>query len=240
MLAHNPHIVTDSLVLYLDAANPKSYPGSGTIWYDLSGKGNNATLSTGSIGTVSSSLKTMSFNSASNDFATIADDSSLDPLAFDYTLDVWLKSTGVSGNIGYYYSHYGTPSGEIGIMAVVDDRPGLGGDASTRINDGGGGELSFDTEKDIGADGIWHNIVFSMERSVSGSAYQDGEYCTGEDISGFADSFASTNDVRIGRNIGGGAYFNGEIAIIRLYIGKALSQSEITQNFNAHRSRFSI
>lgn len=39
-----PHIVTDGLVLYLDAANPKSYPGSGNIWYDLSKNGINATL----------------------------------------------------------------------------------------------------------------------------------------------------------------------------------------------------
>ena len=39
-----PKIVTDGLVLALDAANPKSYPGSGTTWYDLSGNGNHATL----------------------------------------------------------------------------------------------------------------------------------------------------------------------------------------------------
>jgi len=36
-LAHSPRIVTDGLVLALDAANPKSYPGSGSIWYDISG-----------------------------------------------------------------------------------------------------------------------------------------------------------------------------------------------------------
>lgn len=40
-------IVTDGLVLYLDAANPKSYPGSGTAWNDVSSKGNNATLLNG-------------------------------------------------------------------------------------------------------------------------------------------------------------------------------------------------
>ena len=42
-LAHSPRIVTDGLVLALDAANTKSYPGSGEIWYDLSGNGYNAT-----------------------------------------------------------------------------------------------------------------------------------------------------------------------------------------------------
>jgi hypothetical protein len=37
-------IVRDGLVLYLDAANPKSYPGTGNIWKDLSGNGFNFTL----------------------------------------------------------------------------------------------------------------------------------------------------------------------------------------------------
>lgn len=43
-LGHSPQIVRDGLVLYLDAANPKSYSGSGTTWYDLTGNNNNATL----------------------------------------------------------------------------------------------------------------------------------------------------------------------------------------------------
>ena len=43
-LAHSPRIVTDELVLALDAGNTKSYPGSGTTWTDLSGKGNNGDL----------------------------------------------------------------------------------------------------------------------------------------------------------------------------------------------------
>ena len=43
-LSHNPRIVTSGLVMLLDAANPKSYPGTGTTWSDLSGNGNNGTL----------------------------------------------------------------------------------------------------------------------------------------------------------------------------------------------------
>lgn len=41
---HSPNIVTDGLVMYVDAANPKSYPGSGTTWYDVSGNGHNLDL----------------------------------------------------------------------------------------------------------------------------------------------------------------------------------------------------
>ena len=40
-IKHSPRIVTDGLVAHYDAANTKSYPGSGTVWKDLSGKGNN-------------------------------------------------------------------------------------------------------------------------------------------------------------------------------------------------------
>ena len=45
--SRGPSIVTDSLVLALDAGNTKSYPGSGTTWYDLSGNGYNGTLTNG-------------------------------------------------------------------------------------------------------------------------------------------------------------------------------------------------
>ena len=41
---YNPSIVRDNIVQYLDAANTKSYPGSGTTWTDLSSSGNNVTL----------------------------------------------------------------------------------------------------------------------------------------------------------------------------------------------------
>jgi hypothetical protein len=46
-IAYNPAIIRSNLVLCLDAANPKSYPGSGTTWTDLSGFGNNGTLING-------------------------------------------------------------------------------------------------------------------------------------------------------------------------------------------------
>ena len=48
-LHHNPRIVTDGLILALDTANPKSYPGSGTTWYDLSGNNYHASF-VGSVG----------------------------------------------------------------------------------------------------------------------------------------------------------------------------------------------
>jgi hypothetical protein len=46
-LYHSPLVVTDGLVLYLDAANRKSYPGTGTTWYDLTGNGLNGYINSG-------------------------------------------------------------------------------------------------------------------------------------------------------------------------------------------------
>lgn len=46
-IAYNPKIVTSGLILHLDAANTKSYPGSGSTWSDLSGNGNNGTINSG-------------------------------------------------------------------------------------------------------------------------------------------------------------------------------------------------
>ena len=42
-----PNVIDNGLVLSLDAGNVKSYPGSGTIWYDKSGNNNNGTLTNG-------------------------------------------------------------------------------------------------------------------------------------------------------------------------------------------------
>ena len=43
-VAYNPSIITDGLVLAVDAANTKSYPGSGSIWKDLTGNGRDGTF----------------------------------------------------------------------------------------------------------------------------------------------------------------------------------------------------
>jgi hypothetical protein len=64
-LHHNPKIVTSGLVLALDAANPKSYPGSGTTWYDLSGNGNHGTLNNVTFATSNKGVFITSGDSAS-------------------------------------------------------------------------------------------------------------------------------------------------------------------------------
>ena len=66
-LIHSPRIVTDGLVLFLDAANKKSYSGSGVNWLDVSGTGNTSTLTNGPTYNSNSNNGIMSFD-GTNDY----------------------------------------------------------------------------------------------------------------------------------------------------------------------------
>ena len=88
-----PKIVTDGLVLCLDAADRNSYPLSGSTWYDLSGNGYNGTLTNGP-----------SFNNSNggnivfdgtNDYVSVLNYSSLESLnTSEVTVEIFAKATG--------------------------------------------------------------------------------------------------------------------------------------------------
>ena len=77
---NNPKIVTDGLIHYYDAANPKSYPGSGTTWYDLVGN-KNGTLKNGA--TFSTDNQGVIVLDGVNDYIEILD---MDLQIADYTI----------------------------------------------------------------------------------------------------------------------------------------------------------
>ena len=93
-LRHSPKIVTDGLVLCLDAANVKSYPGSGDTWYDLSGNGYDGTLINGA--SYDSTDKCIVFDSTNEEvYATLSGVNTTSGLYntvdFFYVLDRWNK-----------------------------------------------------------------------------------------------------------------------------------------------------
>ena len=84
----NDGLVTSGLQLYLDQRNPRSYPRSGTTWYDLSGNSRNATLF--NVPTFSSSNSgSLGFSSSSLQYGTIPDIGTLQ----NWTAEVWVKFT---------------------------------------------------------------------------------------------------------------------------------------------------
>ena len=92
-LAHSPHIVRDCLVLYLDAANTKSYPGSGTAMTDMSGKGNHGTLTNGP--TFSSDNNGSIVLDGTNDYISTINLSSFTT----FTIQMWIFDSRSSGSM---------------------------------------------------------------------------------------------------------------------------------------------
>jgi hypothetical protein len=96
---YSPKIITDGLVLYLDAANTRSYPGSGTVWSDLSRGGNNGTLRNGP-----------TFNSGNggsivfdgvNDYASFPNNTNLDNQKI--TMENWVYPTITLSQQGFIF-----------------------------------------------------------------------------------------------------------------------------------------
>ena len=89
-----PNIVKDGLVLHLDAANYKSYPGSGTTWSDLSGNGNNGTLTNGP--TFDSGNRGSIVFDGSNDFVYLSNPSSLAFGTGDFSIEIWCNPDSIN------------------------------------------------------------------------------------------------------------------------------------------------
>ena len=87
-LAHSPRLVTDGLVLCLDAGNTKSYSGSGTTWTDLGGNNNHGTLVNG-VGYNSSNGGSLTFDGA-DDYVDLSTTYSL---SAPWTLSAWIYPT---------------------------------------------------------------------------------------------------------------------------------------------------
>lgn len=97
---YSPPIVSTGLELVLDAANPKSYPGTGTTWFDLSGKGRNFTLDGSGI-----TWNSAGYFSLADGGATYAGSTSTSATS---TMVFWMRSTDIQslfweGNDGSYY-----------------------------------------------------------------------------------------------------------------------------------------
>jgi hypothetical protein len=224
-LSHSPSIITNGLSLCLDAANSKSYPGSGTTWTDLSGLGNTGTLTNG-VGYNSGNLGSLSFD-GTNQYSSVSNN--ISPGTGNFAVSVWVYKTETTANkyIWDFGSNGGTLSSGTSITA---------GFRYYNPTIGTGGALY--TSGPVHNINTWYNIVISR---IAGTTYfySNGTLITSAADSGNIGSWGTT--FNIGR-YGGDLNYNlqGRISGILVYNGKGLSAAEIQQNFNALRSRFSI
>jgi len=216
-----PSIVKDGLVLYLDAGSPNSYyDKSSTTWKDISGGGNNGTLINGP--TFSSA------NGGSIVFDGVDDYVILPTITNNiYTIDFWYRMAGNDGTYGYFAS-----SGDNG-LAISE-----GGNVSGLVY----GQFYYWNGSTINLLGTipsttnWNHICALINVSTNNIQI----YGNGNQLSTTTVTSMSTSIINISRYITANLNFlKGNLASYKIY-NRALSASEVLQNFNATRARFGV
>jgi hypothetical protein len=226
-IAYNTSIVRNGLALYIDAANVKSYPGTGTTWSDLSGNGNNGTINGA---TYDSSNNGRFLFDNTNDVVTIPNSASLNPTT-GLTIASWVIFDADSQDFIFEKGNVNTQFSLFSHSTDIVFRTFHSGDTSYHTQG-----LS---KSSVGViNGQWHNIVGSWNGTTK-TIYVDGVLRNSVSKSGSL--VTTTPGASVGR-FGGttaGYWFGGSISSVSVY-NKGLSESEIQQNFEALRGRYGI
>ena len=248
-LSHSPKIVTDGLVLCLDAADPKSYSGSGTTWYDRTSNGNNATKQVGTFNSKGyfDSVETVDY--ADRLEFTVGHSTSLND-AFSVTSGGWsieeivriddntypeagagtvVSSSAYSSNaIGFDWNHgtYNTQF-EMGVGNNV------------------GGEVGYDVNFVYTLPSKFQTLGQWLHRSLYWDRDSNvmGFYFNGEHIASTSISTVSGLTLYDGGGISIGTLYgwrhHGARAAFKAY-NRVLTSKEVLQNYNATKSRFNL
>jgi hypothetical protein len=228
-LSHSPSIVTNGLVLYLDAANRRSYPGGGTIWNDLSGNGNNGTLTNGP--TYSSANGGSIVFDGGDDYIN---GSSFTPNITNKTLSGWVKLSSITQQGGGLVNLQSTDGASFDAIVYNETNNGWGFGSNNYARTGWSGVKETST-----AD--WVNIVATYE-NLNYKMYRNGVLIytlTSFNVLNFNFSSKSLVGYRHTGATTPAGYLFGNIAQVSIY-NRTLTASEIQRNFNALRGRFGI
>lgn len=217
-------IVTDGLVLCLDAADRNSYVSGSTTWNDLAGS-NNGTLTNG---------PTFSTDGGGSILFDGVDDyvdcgSSNLNIGDSVTVDTWLYFNTLSGYITWFSYGGFVPGGFVVQRAGDANRLRFAWNQSSPFYDG----PSFTTT------GQWVNMCVVVKEGSQVEWYVNTFKTLAGTISTFAPS--NPNTVEIGRRTdsGGIQYVDGKVSSTKIY-NRALSTSEVLQNYNATKGRFGL
>jgi hypothetical protein len=215
---HSPRIVTDGLVLALDAANTKSYPGTGTVWKDLSGNGNNGTLINGTPFTTDN-LGSLQFDGVDDTVITNFG-GGINVFSNPITVTGWIKSETTSGQ-RMWLDGGGNGTNQRFYAGLV---------TSTRADYGIQSSL---WSSGIPVDIDWHHQAIVM--NFGNAIYYDNGIQV--HIKQYT-SYTLNGNITFGGRVSSFQWL-GLISNIKIY-NRPLSAEEILQNYNATKGRFGL
>jgi hypothetical protein len=225
----SPKIVTSGLVLYLDAANTRSYPGSGTAWNDLTVNGNNGVLTNGP--TFNSSNGGSIVFDGSNDFVQIPAIN----VGLNFTVCIWARPNLTSRQLLFSNSYrYFTNEG---FLFNIGNN---GTDIFLSI--GQDQEVAVSTTGYVSAN-TWFYGCATFNGTTARLFVNGLETLYSTQSGSISTILYNTNPAYLGRWLLNGTttydLFSGRIGITQLY-NRTLSATEVLQNYNATKNRYNI
>ena len=244
-LKHHPRVVTNGLIYYLDAANTRSYSGSGLTANGLIG-GINATLVNG-VGFSSANNGSFIFD-GTNDQISTAD---IDLTSTNkVTVSCWVKvlnyrEVSSSSNIVFEFSSdFNSYTGSF-VAAFADGSPQYSSIYPVALGiRGNSGYNLVGYSKTLVNDLSWHHWTCIFDTSLSGN--ENTLYIDGVSRAAISTIYLSDNSGNFGNfklfigNRDSSSYpANCNIGQIQVY-NRALSAQEILQNYNATKKRYGL
>lgn len=216
-------LITDGLVLYLDAGNNLSYPGSGTTWTDLSGYSNNGTLINGV--SYDAGGQFLNFD-GTNDYVNCNNNGSLQ--ITQGSISTWIKATSDASS---------------GIYRAIIAKQGSYGlfiKNNILITYDWGNNFERTTGITVG-NSQWYNICMTFSETTGIPSNNANIYINGNIVltTTIKQQAGANNIVYIGYGNFAGQYFLGGIAQTLIY-NIVLTAPQVSTNFEAFRNRFGI
>jgi hypothetical protein len=230
-----PQLVTNGLVMYLDAADRTSYPAYGTSWKDLSG-GNNGTLTNGP--TFSSTNGGSIVFDGTNDYVLVNSGStSINPTTA-ITVASYFNISSYSANYApmvFKQNNYGGQFEQYSLY-LVNTEVGFvmtGIDRSQKI----ARSIADYRNQFVYAVGTCDINTDELKLYINGILIQTTSFPSTFDIADTPINIGGSGVLKFGATYA--RFANGKIYSTQIY-NRALSAAEVTQNFNAQRQRFNI
>jgi hypothetical protein len=222
--------ITSNLVLYYDPSNSSSYSGSGTTINDLSGNGLSGTMSN-----ITFTSPYFTYNGSSSQ-VSVADSALLEPGTGDWSIEFWVNHSVIAGASRVLI---GKTDGGNAADWGYGLRTQPNGNTFMEI---GNGSTSITTPTSTLSINTWYQVVGVWTNVASNSL---ALYINGSLIGSNSHSFTSikntTSPLYLGSFNGGqfAQWLNGRMGVVRMY-NKALSGSEVLQNFDADKSKYGL